>query len=427
MHDIRTAERAILVALSSGDDEKDRISMEELEELTRTAGAEILGHFLQKRDKPDRACYLGTGKSEELSAEVKAEDADIVIINGELSPTQLRNLGKVVGVRIIDRTQLILDIFAQRAHTSEGKLQVELAQMKYLLPRITTLYTQFERQQGGIGMRGPGETKLEADRRKIKKRIGDMEDELEEIRKHRHVQKQSRRELPFPSAALVGYTSAGKSTLINTLSGSDVYVDAQLFATLDPTTRRVVLPDGWAVLVTDTVGFIRDLPHLVIAAFRATLEEVTESDFLIHVVDASNPEMEGQMAAVNHVLEELGAADKPTVTVFNKSDLVNDQYALRQIVADCPYSVYMSALKHEGIPQLMATVTKILQTLLVRLSLEIPYDRSDLVSLCYDSGRVMKAEYTQDAILVDAEVSAEIAGRLRMYERKYKIELEDQP
>ena len=418
MKEVRTSERAILVAISSGDEVADRYAMDELEELTRTAGAEIIGAFAQKRDRPDRNTYLGKGKIDELFAEVRESDADLVIVNGELRPTQLRNLEEALHVRVIDRTQLILDIFAQRAHTAEGKLQVELALLKYTLPRITSLYTQFERQQGGIGMRGPGETKLEADRRKIRKRIADLEDELEEIRKRRHIQKQSRRELPFPTAALVGYTSAGKSTLLNTLSGSQVYVDKQLFATLDPTTRRVVLPDGWAVLVTDTVGFIKDLPHDVVAAFRATLEEVTEADFLIHVVDASNPHMAVQITAVNHVLAELGASDKPMVTVFNKSDLVEDQYNLRHMVADRPHSIYMSALNHEGIPQFMTTLTKVLETLLVRMSLEIPYDRSDLVSLCYDSGRVLKAEYTPEAILVDAEVSAEIAGRLRKYERK---------
>jgi GTPase len=418
MQEVRTKERAMLVALSSGDEVADRYAMDELEELTQTAGAEIIGAFAQNRDRPDRNTYLGKGKIEELFAEVREADADLVIVNGELTPTQLRNIEDILHVRVVDRTQLILDIFAQRAHTAEGKLQVELAQLKYTLPRITSLYTQFERQQGGIGMRGPGETKLEADRRKIRKRIADLEDELDVVRKHRQIQKQSRRELPFPTAALVGYTSAGKSTLLNTLSGSEVYVDRQLFATLDPTTRRVVLPDGWAVLVTDTVGFIQDLPHDVVAAFRATLEEVTDADFLIHVVDASNPQMAVQMTAVQHVLNELGAGEKPMVTVFNKSDLVEDQYQLRHMIADRPHSIYMSALKHEGIPQFMSTLTKVLETLLVRMSLDIPYDRSDLVSLCYESGRVIKAEYTPEAILVDAEVSGEIAGRLRKYERK---------
>ena len=415
MHEVRTIERAILVSLETGEEEEDRSSIEELKELTYTAGAEVTGEFTQRRSKPDAGYYLGQGKAEELFTQIKALDADLVIVNDNLTPTQQRNLEEVEGVRVIDRTQLILDIFAQRAHSSEGKLQVELAQLKYLLPRITSLYTQFERQQGGIGIRGPGETKLEADRRRILKRVKDVTDELEKVRQHRHVQKHGRECLPFPTAALVGYTSAGKSTLLNTLSGSQVLVDRKLFATLDPTTRRVVLPDGWAVLMTDTVGFIRNLPHDLIAAFRATLEEVTEADFLIHVVDASHPRMAAHMVAVNQVLCELGAAGRPTVTVFNKSDLVKDQYVLRKIVADRPDSVYISAMKREGITHLMNLLSKTLQSLLVRLSLRIPYDRSDLVSLCYESGRVLSAEYTTDAILVEAEVSREIAGRLEKY------------
>lgn len=415
MHEVNTIERAILVSLESGDEEEDRSSIQELRELAYTAGAEVIGEFTQRRQKPDAGCYLGQGKAEELFTEIKAKDADLVIVNDDLTPTQQRNLEAVEVARVIDRTQLILDIFAQRANSHEGKLQVELAQLKYLLPRITSVYTQFERQQGGIGIRGPGETKLEADRRRILRRVKDVTDELEKVRQHRHVQKHGRERLPFPTAALVGYTSAGKSTLLNTLSGSQVLVDRKLFATLDPTTRRVVLPDGWAVLMTDTVGFIRNLPHDLIAAFRATLEEVTEADFLIHVVDASHPRMAAHMVAVNQVLCELGAAGRPTVTVFNKSDLVKDQYVLRKIVADRPDSVYISAMKREGITHLMNLLSKTLQSLLVRLSLRIPYDRSDLVSLCYESGRVLSAEYTTDAILVEAEVSREIAGRLEKY------------
>lgn len=418
MHEIRTTERAILVSLESGNEEEDRSSMAELMELVHTAGAEIVGEVTQKRAKPDRAYYLGQGKAEELFAEARELDADLIIVNDDLTPIQLRNLEEMEEVRVVDRTQLILDIFAQRAQTREGKLQVELAQLTYLLPRITSVYTQFERQQGGIGIRGPGETKLEADRRRIRKRIADLTNELDEVRKHRHVQKHARERLPFPSAALVGYTSAGKSTLLNTLSGSQVMVDRKLFATLDPTTRKVVLPNGWAVLLTDTVGFIQDLPHDLVAAFRATLEEVTDADFLVHVVDAAHPRRDAQMTAVRQVLEELGAGDKPTVTVFNKSDLLADQYELRRLVSETPHSVYISALKQEGIPHLMDAFSKLLQTLLVRVSLRIPYGRSDLVSLCYDSGKVLSAEYTNDAIFVEAEVSREIAGKLQKYARE---------
>jgi GTPase len=418
MQDIRTTDQAILVGLESGDQDRDRASAEELRELAYTAGAEVVGEFSQKRAKPDVTYFLGQGKAEELFAEVMALDADLVIVDAELTPTQQRNLEEAVQVRVIDRTQLILDIFAQRAQSSEGKLQVELAQLNYMLPRLTGAGTAMSRLGGGIGTRGPGETKLESDRRRIRNRIADLTDELEEVRQHRRIQKQSRRKLPFPTSALVGYTSAGKSTLLNTLSGSDVLVDRKLFATLDPTTRRVVLPDGWAVLVTDTVGFIRDLPHHLVAAFRATLEEVTEADFLMHVVDAANPNMESQMASVHQVLKQLNADDKPTVTVFNKSDLVADQYRLRKLVADMPRSVYISAQTREGIDQLMALLSRTLQDLLVRISLEIPYERSDLLSLCYESGKVLRADYTPDHIFVEAEVSRDIAGKLQKYSQQ---------
>lgn len=417
MHVLRITERAVLVSLESGDEATDLYSIQELRELVSTAGAEVVGTFAQRRPRPDPTYFLGQGKVEELYAFAQEIDADLIIVDADLSPIQQRNLEDGVGVRVVDRTQLILDIFAQRAHSHEGKLQVELAQLKYLLPRLAGSGTELSRLGGGIGTRGPGETKLESDRRRIRNRITDLTRELEQVRRHRQVQKKARRELPFPTAALVGYTSAGKSTLLNTLSGSHVLVDRKLFATLDPTTRRVVLPDGWAVLVTDTVGFIRDLPHDLVAAFRATLEEVTEADLLIHVVDASHPQMLEQMNAVRQVLGELGAVDKPTLTVYNKSDLICDQYILRKLVAETPNSVYISALKRQGISHFMDALMKLLQTMLVRLSLEIPYDRSDLVSLCYDSGKVLKAEYTPNGILVLADISRDVVGKFREFIR----------
>lgn len=408
-------ERALIVCVEK-DADAEEYALEELRSLASTAGAEVVGDFHQHRRSADPAYFIGKGKAEELAASVADTQADLVIVDTELSPTQQRNLQESLNVRVIDRTQLILDIFAQRAHTREGKLQVELAQMTYLLPRLMNLYTKFERQQGGIGVRGgSGETKLETDRRKVRDRIGDMNAELNEVVSQRQQQRNLRRRLPFPTAALVGYTSAGKSTLINTLSGADVYADPKLFATLDPTTRRVVLPDGWAILVTDTVGFIRNLPHDLVAAFRATLEEVNEADFLIHVVDASHPQMELQRKAVMEVLDELGAGGKPTITVFNKSDRVQDQYLLRQLIVENENACYISAKTHDGLPALMERVLATLKSLLVPLTLHIPYDRSDLVAQCYEYGRVQKADYRNEYIHVTAEVTRDLAGRLAAF------------
>ncbi len=415
MHTVDAVERALIVCVES-DEAAEPYAAEELRSLATTAGAQVVGEMHQHRAQPDPAYYIGRGKAEEVAAAAKDTGLDLVIVDSELSPTQQRNLQELLGIRVIDRTQLILDIFAQRAHTREGKLQVELAQMTYLLPRLMNLYTKFERQQGGIGVRGgAGETKLETDRRKVRDRISDLEEELAEVRSQRHQQRSLRRRLPFPAAALVGYTSAGKSTLMNTLSGADVYADPKLFATLDPTTRRVVLPDGWGILLTDTVGFIRNLPHDLVAAFRATLEEVNEADFLIHIVDASHPQSDLQRDAVEEVLVDIGAGGKPVVTVFNKADLVHDQYRLRELVTETPNSCYISARTAAGIPALIERIVTTLKSLLVPLALEIPYDRSDLVAQCYEYGRVHRADYRADCIYVEAEVTRDLAGRLADY------------
>lgn len=408
-------ERAILVCVET-DEAAESYAVEELTSLASTAGAVVVDVFHQHRKAPDPAFYVGKGKAEELAIGVADLQADLVVIDTELTPTQQRNLQEMTKSRVIDRTQLILDIFGQRAHTREGKLQVELAQMTYLLPRLMNLYTKFERQQGGIGVRGgSGETKLETDRRKVRERIASLNEEINEVVSQRQQQRNLRRRLPFPTAALVGYTSAGKSTLINTLSGANVYADPKLFATLDPTTRRVVLPDGWAILVTDTVGFIRNLPHDLIAAFRATLEEVNEADFLLHVVDASHPQVELQRAAVEKVLEDLGAGGKPTVTVFNKIDRVRDQYHLRELLVNTDNACAISAKTHQGLPDLMDRVAATLKALLVPVTLHIPYDRSELVTQCYEYGRVLKADYRNEHIHVEAEVTRDLAGRLAEY------------
>ena len=416
MHSTAKEERAVLVALetdeNSGLDDIDA-RLDELQELASTAGVETVARIGQRRKQADAAFLIGHGKADELHAEVKSRDASLTIFDDELSPTQQRNLGEALQTRIIDRTQLILDIFAQRARTREGKLQVELAQLTYMLPRLGSLYTKFERQQGGIGVRGGGgETKLELDRRKVRERITELERELEEVRKQRRQQRNSRRKLPFPTAALVGYTSAGKSTLLNLLSGSNVLADQMLFSTLDPTTRRVVLPDGRGILLTDTVGFIRNLPTDLIAAFRATLEETAEADFLIHVVDASSPEADRHRDAVDETLQAIGAGEKPTITVFNKADRVGDREELQNLILQVPNAVYISASKAEGIPFLMDRITETIRTLVAEMNLAIPYSRSDLVAQCYEYGRVISVDYQSEAILVHAEIAKSLAGRL---------------
>jgi len=420
-HNTQKEERAVIVSLSLAGGEDDmEMRLAELRELAMTAGARVVGQFSQSRRAPDMATYIGRGKVENLKGEIAQADADIVIFDDELSPTQQRNLGEALDRRVLDRTQLILDIFAQRARTKEGKMQVELAQLNYLLPRLSSLYTKFERQQGGIGGRGPGETKLESDRRRVKERIAQLGREIDEIKEQRAQQRQFRHKLPFPTCALVGYTSAGKSTILNLLSGAEVLADQMLFSTLDPTTRRVVMPHGgWSVLMTDTVGFIRNLPHHLVASFRATLEEVVQADFLIHVVDSGHPERERQIRAVGEVLEELGAADKPIVTAFNKADTVNDAYLLRELVAATPNSCYLSALSRDGIPFLMDRLEATLQTLLASVTLVLPYDRSDIVAQCYEMGKVHSVDYGPDAITVHADIAKDLAGRLAWYTPGY--------
>ncbi len=409
-----TEERALIVSLSLAGGEDDMaMRLSELRELAMTAGARVVGEFYQSRRAPDMATYIGPGKVEDLKGELASTDAELVIFDDELSPTQQRNLTNALEKRVLDRTQLILDIFAQRARTREGKLQVELAQLNYLLPRLSSLYTKFERQQGGIGGRGPGETKLESDRRRVKERISLLGGEIDEMKEQRAQQRQMRHKLPFPTCALVGYTSAGKSTLLNLLSGAEVLADRMLFSTLDPTTRRVVLPHGgWSVLMTDTVGFIRNLPHHLVASFRATLEEVVQADFLVHVVDTAHPERERQMRAVQEVLAELGAGDKPIITAFNKADMIKDTYELRELIAGTPNSCYLSALKREGIPFLMDRMEATLQSLLATVTLILPYDRSDVVAQCYEMGRVHSVDYGSETITVHADIAKELAGRL---------------
>ncbi|HEY9731341.1 MAG TPA: GTPase HflX [Drouetiella sp.] len=355
-------ERAVLVGLITDGENSWQVEddLDELAQLARTAGATICERLTQTRPQPDPRYFLGSGKVQELALIVQEMGANLVIVDQELTANQQRTLEEVVGVKVIDRTELILDIFAQRAQTREGKLQVELAQLKYLLPRLIGKGLTLSRLGGGIGTRGPGETKLEIDRRRIRERINSLEKETERIRSHRDTQRRRRNDDNLPVVALTGYTNSGKSTLLNAMTKSSVNVEDKLFATLDPTTRRTTLPDHSPVLLTDTVGFIKKLPTSLVAAFRATLEEVAVADVLIHVVDASHPNVSEHIASVYDVLSELGAVDKPLITVLNKADIVRKE-DLTYLLAQVPNPVIVSATKRAGLGSLLTTIQDVLQ------------------------------------------------------------------
>ena len=405
-------EQAILVGIELPEEspEETASSLEELARLVDTAGAGVLMQLTQRRDRPDAATFLGRGKAEELAELCSSLGADLVVFDRELSPAQARNLENITGVRVIDRTQLILDIFARRARTREGKLQVELAQLNYLLPRLVGRGLELSRLGGGIGTRGPGETKLEVDRRRIRKRIAELNAAIRDVQKHRELLRRSRKEIPVPLVALVGYTNAGKSTLLKKLTGAQVLVEDKLFATLDPTTRRVVLPNNEVIMLTDTVGFIRNLPHHLVAAFRATLEEVVEADLLLHVVDASQPDLEGQMEAVERVLESLDSSTKPCIIVYNKTDLVPD-FKPPASKKEFP-SVAVSALDGRGLERLLVAIAEALSSRRVRTTFFIPYRKSGLLSLVHEKGKVYREEHGQDGVTVDAELEIVWAKRV---------------
>lgn len=396
-------EKAILVGLDTPDTMWDTgETMKELAQLAQTAGADVIAEVVQKRGKPDRTFYVGKGKVEEIKAVAAETGADLVIFDDELSPGQTRNLEEMLDTKVIDRTALILDIFAQRARTREGKLQVELAQLNYLLPRLTGLGGQLSRLGGGIGTRGPGETKLEVDRRRIRKRIGDLKQEIEEIKKHRRLHRQSRKSVPLPVITLVGYTNAGKSTLLNVLTQAGVLAEDKLFATLDPVTRRLPLAGGRLALLTDTVGFIQKLPHNLVAAFRATLEEVLEADLLLHVVDTSHSHARAQMDAVYSLLSELGAAETPVLTVFNKMDLPQSRLNYNLLTRDEAVSIPVSARTGQGLDNLLAEIEKLLEEKEERLTLQIPYGKESVLSTIRRFGRIDKIDYGDREIQVVA-------------------------
>lgn len=408
------AERAVLVVVNEDEDEDDIVE-NELEGLCEAAGVDPIATIRQRLDRPYKGTFVGSGKVDEIAAVAKELKADVVLVDGEVSGIQQRNLQEAFECRVVDRTQLILDIFARRARTKEGMLQVELAQLTYMMPKLMSVYTKFERQKGGIGMRGPGETKLESDRRMVRDRIARLKHEIEDVKRVRDQQRASRRKHPFPFASIVGYTSAGKSTLMNRLAGTELLADAMPFATLDPTTRKIDLPEGYALFLTDTVGFIRNLPTHLVSAFRSTLEEVTYSDFILHVIDVSTPAWETQRDAVIETLENLEAADKPTLTIFNKIDALPDPHLAIELVAEWPNSVAISATTGKGMSDLMVAIRKQVQKLLGWVKALVPYSESGLVQDCYDFGRVHKVDYREEGIYVEAELVAEMRMKLARY------------
>ncbi|HAI22146.1 MAG TPA: GTPase HflX [Clostridiales bacterium UBA8153] len=415
VHDVTpiTSSLALLVAITGGESpwavEK---SLDELERLADTAGMRECGRIIQDRTGPDAATYVGKGKLQTIEAERERHGADTVLFDGELSASQVRNIQEVVNGRVLDRTQLILEIFSARAQSREGKAQVELAQLTYLLPRLTGHGVELSRLGGGIGTRGPGETKLEVDRRQIRRRIESLRAELELIRRQRRLRREGRHSGGTPVLALVGYTNAGKSTLLNALTGADALTEDKLFATLDPMTRQLVLPHGQQVVVTDTVGFLRKLPHELVAAFRATLEEVGEADLLLHVVDASSPELEGQVATVVEVLTQLEAADRPILTVLNKCDLIGEA-AAEALAARWEPAVTVAARSGQGLAQLLAAVERELANTREQLTLRIPYGRAAVLDLVHEYGKVLAQRYEETGVVVEAELPRAWAGRVR--------------
>src|SRR5512142_168175 len=374
-------------------------SLTELALLSDTSGLDVVGELTQKLDRPHVKTYIGPGKVDELKALVEETTSQVVIFDDELSPRHQRELQETLGrnVRVLDRTALILDIFAQHAHTSEGMLQVELAQYEYYLPRLTGQWTHLERQAGGgggrtgsaggVGLRGPGETQLEVDKRVIRKRISHLKKELEKVSAHRERYRAQRKRSRIPTVALVGYTNAGKSTLLNKIANADVYVANQLFATLDPTTRRVELPGGYQALFTDTVGFIQELPTTLVASFRATLEEITEADLLLHVVDISHANALQQFQAVQETLEESVAANIPAITALNKIDQLTNPEAARATARQYPKAVAISARRGTGIPELLELIKQELYERYTAISVKLPYQQGALISLFHESGQ----------------------------------------
>jgi GTP-binding protein HflX len=413
-------ERVVLIGVwTTGTQADADNSLIELKQLAETAGAAVLEGATQRRSKPDPATYVGRGKAAELRDIVEATGADTVICDGELTPGQLRQLEDVVKVKVIDRTALILDIFAQHARSREGKAQVELAQLTYLLPRLRGWGDSLSRQaggragggNGGVGLRGPGETKIETDRRRINAKMAKLRRQLAQMATARDVKRDKRRTRQVPAVAIAGYTNAGKSSLLNRLTGAGVLVENALFATLDPTVRQAHTPDGRAFTLSDTVGFVRHLPHQLVEAFRSTLEEVADADLILHVVDASHPDPEQQLASVREVFGEIGAQDVPELIVLNKTDAA-DPVVLKQLRTREPDAVEVSARTGAGIGDLVAALTAALPTLDREVRVVVPYERGDLVSRVYEEGRIVDERHTGDGTALHAWVPELLAGKL---------------
>jgi GTP-binding protein HflX len=419
-------ERVVLIGVwTDGAEKQAENSLRELALLAETAGSQVLEGLMQRRAKPDPATYIGSGKAAELSDVVTAAGADTVICDGELAPSQLRKLEEIVKVKVIDRTALILDIFAQHARSREGKAQVELAQLEYLMPRLRGWGGNLSRQVGGraaggvgIGGRGPGETKIELDRRRIRTRMAKLRRQIAGMSKSRETMRSERRRRAVPAVAIAGYTNAGKSSLLNKVTGAGVLVEDALFATLDPTVRRAQTPGGRAFTLADTVGFVRHLPHQLVEAFRSTLEEVTDADLILHVVDGSDGAPEAQIDAVREVLREIGADQVSELVVINKAD-VADPLALARLRRREPHSVVVSARTGEGIAELLAAIEGCLPKLDREVRVVVPYDRGDLVARVHDKGEVLAQEHTERGTALHARVPMALAAELAEFTAEF--------